>query len=249
MASTSDQARVALAASPTAFTSRIWRWSLQSGIMDDSWIYYTSSVASHWPAYANKLQELTGGPVRVFMAARGATCLATNQADTDCADYAADEPRGPQWNPDVSGRRYDQAYDKFVEIGFGPSLKAFLWLQGECEMNSQCATLPLGDKEADYKAALEHLANVTMQKFGVPIVAVAPSDYSGLPDGKCGGNGPTEGRQAIHDAVLAAIAAHPSIYAGPDIDDITLKDDCTHIWDLEKFGEDLATAVYNAGLY
>ena len=251
MGISSDQSRVSLASSPTSFTSRIWRWTLQTGIMDDSFLHFGTTDASPYPSFANKMQELTGRPVRVFYAPSGGTCLATDEDSVGCADYAGSEPRGPQWDPDVTGRRYDQMLTKFKTIGFGPSLKAVLWFQGECEMAAACSTLPSNgvDKESDYQAALEHLADVTFQKFGVPIVAVAPSDYSGLPGGTCGGSGPGASRQAIHDAVLAAIAASSKIYAGPDVDGVTLKGDCTHIWDVKTFGEDLATAVYNAGLY
>ena len=248
MAANSEQTPVALASSPTAFTSRIWRWNLTSGIMDDSFLW-GGTAASHWPSFANKMQELTGRPVKVFYAPQGATCLATDQTDTDCGDYAAGEPRGPQWDPDVAGRRYDQMLTGVRSIGFGPSLKAVLWLQGGCEMAVACSTLPSGTKESDYQAALENLADVTWQKLGVPIVAAAGPDYSGLPNGECNGNGPTAGRQAIHDAILAAIAAHDHIYEGPELNDIELKDDCSHIYDVQTFGERLATAVYNAGLY
>jgi len=204
----STASAVPLEPSPTSFTSYFSNGT--SGDLEDN---VTSCGApgysSAWPTLANTWQANVGEPIRLIRLAVGATCLAADPLDNGCTwDDLGTDPE-PRWGP-AAGTSYANMLTRVAALGPGSSLRAVLWVQGECESASDCDLTPngRGDIDGDYQAALEDFADNIQSDFGVPVIASPISDYSGLPGGVCVPTGaPSAGRVEVHDGIVDAIAA------------------------------------------
>jgi hypothetical protein len=174
--------------------------------------------SSPWPAFVDARALATGGrAVLLVPTASNGSCLVAPWTE-------GSEPTEPRWDPEAG-----DLYAKMVEqareaIGPAGHVRAVLWHQGECE-----AWYASPVSAADYQAALEHLADRVMADLAAPLVA-APISTRPLPWA------PSDAIQAIHDATLAAAAAHPSIFAGPDSDDLAHEPFGLHIHDVFELG-------------
>jgi hypothetical protein len=188
---------------------------------------------SAWPTFAERWMQERGREVRFVAAAVGGKCL-----------VGAPDPSQPAWDPDA----YDCATLPPVPIGVAPSpttapgelycrmleavrladlanLRAVLWFQGECDVVEPVAP-------AAYQAAVEHLADRIAADLDVPLV-VAPITRKLRAGDACQTNPRID---SIHDAIVAAAAAHPNVWLGPDADDLALEADCRHVHDVRSLG-------------
>lgn len=110
----------------------------------------TGSVA---PAFARRLNELSGQKIYIITAARGgASC----SKKAEMADYDT-------W--ESSGKLFDLAVEKtrMAEKKAGQPLSGIIWMQGERDANAILAGQMTG---AEYKAALENLILRFRKEFG-----------------------------------------------------------------------------------
>lgn len=188
-------------------------------------------LTSAWPTFAGEWMAVVGRRVNLIATAQGGSCLLVGPP------Y---KPVPPLWDPDAeTGTLYWRMLDQVEEANPGSGLRAVLWYQGECEV-SHLAKMS-ADPYADYKLALEHLADRIWEDLGVPMlvapVSLRPPPWPYQP-----------ARQPIHDATIDAAMDHPTIFLGPDTDDLEHEDDGSHIHDVVTLGERWFDAVELAGL-
>jgi Carbohydrate esterase, sialic acid-specific acetylesterase len=195
---------------------------------------------SPWPTFAARWMQERNREVRFVATAIGGQCLvgrpnATQPAwDPDAMDCAALPPVPAGVAPPANtapGELYCRMLEA-VRLANVANLRAVLWYQGECDATAQVDPVI-------YRAALEHLADRVQQDLGVPMV-VAPISRRTTLVGVC----PVSPRvDNMHDAIVAAIAAHPNLWPGPDTDDLSHEADCSHIHDVQTLGERWYEAV------
>lgn len=198
------------------------------------------SHSSAWPQFALSYDR---AEARFIATARGNQCLAT---DVDHENAGAWDPR--------TGWLYARTLQIWQDRG-EPPLKAFLWLQGECEAQHwHNEMLARGETPEwryqhsfdHYRQALVGLAKHVRKHFGVPVIAAPislklcrwdnvdcdPAQFL-----------PSEKGRGVHDATIAAAAASSDILLGPSSDDLRTMPDNAHTWDVNALGERWAQAV------
>jgi hypothetical protein len=196
--------------------------------------------ASAWPQFALSYGR---AEARFIATARGNQCLATD----------VDHENAGTWDP-KTGWLYARTREIWEDRG-EPPLKAFLWLQGECEAGHwHDRMLALGEDTdwrydqgfGHYKEALRRLAKHVKRDFGVPLVAAPisltlcrwenvdcdPALYNAA-----------EKRRGVHDATIAAAAEYGEVLLGPSSDDLRTMADNAHTWDVNTLGERWAQAI------
>jgi len=116
-------------------------------------LFHKAGTGSVAPAFARKLNELTGQPVYMVTAARGgASC----HQKAEMGNYNT-------W--DSSGALFEQAVEKvkLAEAKSGIPLSGIIWMQGERDANAILAGQMTG---AEYQLALENLILRFREKFG-----------------------------------------------------------------------------------
>ncbi len=171
-------------------------------------------TASAWPWMAEWWHENRGRPLEFVAAAEPATCLVAGAAE---------------WEASV-GSLYQRMLAWVANADVGERLDAVLWYQGECDA-------AYGVAPEVYQAALEDLADAVVLDLGVPLV-VAPVSLGLAVDGT-----PSPVMQPIHDATLAAAAAHPDVWPGPSTDDLALEPDELHVHAVDELGVRWGEAV------
>jgi hypothetical protein len=256
LAGQSNQVGASTQATPLVAVGVAWRKNggvihEQRGILDPLVFYDDPDVpgaSSAWPRFAERFSGASGAIVGFVASARGNQCLATD----------VDHPNAGNWDPE-SGWLYAQTLEIWQAAG-SPPLAGFLWLQGECEAGHWHRRMLAEDRDWDwqyqqsflhYQAALENLADHVLVDFGVPVVA-APISLR-LCRWENEGCDPALFKVAtksrgVHDATIAAAAAHPGILAGPLSDDLRMMPDLTHTWDVNGLGERWYAALAEEGL-
>jgi Carbohydrate esterase, sialic acid-specific acetylesterase len=188
---------------------------------------------SAWPTFAARWMQERGHEVRLIATAVGAQCLvgsptpaqpAWNPDAMDCATLPPPPPNGIRPPNAQPGELYCRMLEA-VRLANTPNLRAVLWYQGECDATAQV-------DPAVYRAALEHLADRVWSDLGVPMI-VAPISRRTAMGNACPYSPRIDG---MHDAIVAAINAHPKLWQGPDTDDLPHEPDCSHIHDVQTLG-------------
>ena len=233
--------------------ARLLKYGLTSWtFLRDSYLYTGYDYkATQWPYFARTWISETGTPVKIIMNGVGGTCLCTHDNDPDCVPDE-DDPGciQPYWDPAKqwginTGSRWTGSRSTVTASGAGSSLRAVLWDQGECETDGTITTLPSGNRQADYQAAVENYADWIWSTYRVPVVLSAIPVYT---SGPCEND--TANRIAIRDGTVAAALAHEHIsdHLVEKSDLAVQADNCSHIYDVATLGERWFEAIEASGL-
>jgi hypothetical protein len=190
-------------------------------------------AGSPWPRFAELWMSERGRAVEFVATARGGTCLvgapyggqpAWDPDAMDCSTL----PPVPLGVPAPTLRTPGELYCRMLEavaLAEVEPVRAVLWMQGECDAT---AAVPQGA----YRAALERFADAVWRDLGAPVVVAPISRHTRIGD-TCVSHPQID---AIHDATIAAVDAHPYLLLGPNADDLELEADCVHVRDVVTFG-------------
>lgn len=197
--------------------------------------------SSAWTTFARSYRERTGRGVGYIATARGNQCLATD----------VDHQNAGAWDPDT-GWLYARTLEVWNAAG-RPPLKAFLWLQGECEAGhwhrrklaeGQTDAWQYANSYAHYYAALSNLADHVAADFGVPLIPAPINLRTCRLDPSCAVlSAPSQKGQGVHDATIDLAADRLDVLPGPIHDDVYSPDSTGHTWDVIELGLRWADAV------
>ena len=214
----------------------------------DPLVFYSADEAfatnqSAWPEFARYHRERTGRWPRFIATAVPASCLSPTL------------PKGGiikgNWDPDT-GELYARTLQVWQAAG-SPRLRAFLWLQGECEsafwrgraeQEGRDEAWQYEQSYADYYALLTNLADRVAADFDTVLIAAPISLMWCRWEADCWFMAAERWeRRGVHDAIIMAAADHPNILLGPFSDDLRAMPDWVHTWDVNTLGVRWASAI------
>jgi hypothetical protein len=173
--------------------------------------------SSPWPTFVDAYAERRGRTTLLVATAKGGSCLVAARTQPG-------EPEEPRWNPET-GDLYAAMLEQTTEATGGRPwrVRAVLWDQAECDTGYT--------SYAAHYDALLLLGERVGEDIGAPLVVriLRPSRDPNM--------------IAIRTAQLDAIAAHPNIVAGPDVDDLEHDAAGVHIIDVAETGRRWAAAL------